>query len=82
MVEGVSALTKLRHENILPLVGITTQFDSRVSLVSKWMDNGNARKYVQNVDVDPSALVCTWEHIPFLDENTTKMFVLMKHVHW
>ena len=58
MVEGVSALTKLRHENILPLVGITTQFDSKLSLVSEWMENGNSRQYVKNVDIDPSPLVC------------------------
>jgi len=58
MVAGVSALIKIRHENILPILGVTTKFYSRVSLVSEWMDNGNAREYVQNGDVDPSPLVC------------------------
>jgi len=58
MVVGVSALIKIRHENILPILGVTTKFHSRVSLVSKWMENGNAREYVQNGDVDPNPLVC------------------------
>ena len=77
MVEAVSTLTKLHHENIHPLVGITTQFDSKISLVSKWMENGNAHEYVQSVDVDPtsSLLVCrNTSHFP--DDNATKIFYL------
>lgn len=66
---------KIRHKNILPLVGITTQFDNKVSLVSKWMDNGNAREYVQNVDVDPSRLVCM-NTSPLPDENATTVSYL------
>ncbi|KIM56943.1 hypothetical protein SCLCIDRAFT_1219977 [Scleroderma citrinum Foug A] len=49
--------SKLRHENILPLLGITTKFDHTVSIVSPWMGRGNAHDYVQNRDVDPHPLL-------------------------
>ncbi|KAL4078968.1 kinase-like domain-containing protein [Scleroderma yunnanense] len=57
MVEGVFALTKLDHENILTFFGITTELDGTVSLVSEWMAKGNAHEYVQNCDVDPEPLL-------------------------
>ncbi|KAL4078972.1 kinase-like domain-containing protein [Scleroderma yunnanense] len=57
MVDGVHALTKLRHENIVPLLGVTTKFDGKISLVSEWMEKGNAHEYVQNCDVDPGPLL-------------------------
>ena len=53
----VHAWSKLSHKNILPLLGITTDFDWTVSIVSAWMDNGNAHQYVQNDTVDPRPLV-------------------------
>lgn len=49
--------SKLRHENILPLFGITTKFDQTVSIVSPWMGKGNAHDYVQNRGVDPRPLL-------------------------
>lgn len=48
---------KLRHANILPLLGITTQFNSTVSIVSRWMEKGNAHDYVQDSNNDPRPLV-------------------------
>jgi len=50
--------SKLDHENVLPLLGITTAFDHTVSMVSLWMEAGNAFDYVQNKDIDPRPLVC------------------------
>ena len=65
MVEAVHALTKLRHENILALSGITTNFNGKVSLVSEWMQRGNTLEYVRNRDVDPRPLVCeNRPHLP------------------
>lgn len=49
--------SKLRHENVLPLLGIATKFDYTVSIVSAWMAPGNARNYVQRQEVDPRPLV-------------------------
>ncbi|KAG6330192.1 hypothetical protein ID866_8899, partial [Astraeus odoratus] len=49
--------SKLEHRNILPLIGITTSFDSTVSIVSKWIASGNARDYVQDKAVDPRPLL-------------------------
>ncbi|KAL4078976.1 kinase-like domain-containing protein [Scleroderma yunnanense] len=57
MVDGVYALTTLRHENILPLLGLTTNFDGKVSLMSEWIERGDAHEYVQNGDVDPGPLL-------------------------
>ena len=50
--------SKLDHPNVLPLIGITTQFDLTVSIVSPWMENGNARDFVHTEFVDPCPLVC------------------------
>ena len=58
MIEGIHALTKLCHENILPLFGITTKFHGKISLVSEWMEKGSAHEFVQSGDIDPHPLVC------------------------
>ncbi|KAI6125658.1 kinase-like domain-containing protein [Pisolithus croceorrhizus] len=49
--------SKLQHENILPLLGVTTDFDCTVSIVSPWMKSGNAFTYVQDKTVDPRPLL-------------------------
>lgn len=57
VLREVHVWSKLCHENVVPLLGITTQFDHTVSIVSEWMDTGNAHVYVQNRDVDPRPLI-------------------------
>ncbi|KAG6331486.1 hypothetical protein ID866_7600 [Astraeus odoratus] len=49
--------SKLVHENVLPLMGITTDFDNTVSIVSRWMVGGNAHDYVQDKAIDPRSLL-------------------------
>ncbi|KAI6017968.1 kinase-like domain-containing protein [Pisolithus microcarpus] len=49
--------SKLQDENILPLFGVTTDFDCTVSIVSPWMNSGNAFSYVQDESVDPRPLL-------------------------
>jgi len=49
--------SKLRHVNVLPVLGITTIFELTPSIVSLWMQNGNAYDYVQDQSVDPRPLV-------------------------
>ena len=49
--------SKLHHYNVLSVLGFTTKFDQTISIVSPWMDRGNAHDYVQNKDVDPRPLV-------------------------
>ncbi|KIM64160.1 hypothetical protein SCLCIDRAFT_661064 [Scleroderma citrinum Foug A] len=56
-IEEVHRLSKLVHENILPLLGITTKFDLTVSLVSPWIRGGNAHDYVQNKAIDPRPII-------------------------
>lgn len=50
--------SKLHHEHILPFLGITTDFDLIVSIVTPWMEKGNAYDYVQDRAIDPRPLVC------------------------
>ncbi|KAI5993357.1 kinase-like domain-containing protein [Pisolithus marmoratus] len=57
ILEEVHICSKLDHENILPVLGITTEFDWAVSVVSPWMDNGDAHNYVKNTAVDPGPLM-------------------------
>ncbi|KIM68492.1 hypothetical protein SCLCIDRAFT_1184336, partial [Scleroderma citrinum Foug A] len=49
--------SKLCHENIVRLLGITTTFDFTVSIVSEWMGKGDAHNYVQNRSIDPRPLL-------------------------
>lgn len=54
---AVALWKSLHHENILPLLGMTTQFDYTISLISEWADKGNAFDYVQDTRVDPRPLL-------------------------
>ncbi|KAG6329386.1 hypothetical protein ID866_9703 [Astraeus odoratus] len=56
-IKEVHLWSKLSHPNVLPLLGITTQFNFTVSIVSRWMGRGNARQYVQHTGVDPRPLI-------------------------
>ena len=57
-LEEVHTWSKLDHPNVLPLIGITTDFEKTVSIVSPWMEKGNARDFVRNESIDPRPLVC------------------------
>lgn len=48
---------KLDHENIIPVLGITTEIDSTLSIVSPWIEQGDARHYVENAAIDPGPLM-------------------------
>ncbi|KAL4068811.1 kinase-like domain-containing protein [Scleroderma yunnanense] len=56
-LKEVHVWSKLRHDNVLQLLGITTEFDLTVSIISPWMDNGNAHDYVQDSRIDPCPLI-------------------------
>lgn len=56
-IDEIRIWTEVKHENIMPLLGITTKFDETVSMVTEWMERGNAHHYVQDVAVDPRPLV-------------------------
>ncbi|KIM61203.1 hypothetical protein SCLCIDRAFT_122635, partial [Scleroderma citrinum Foug A] len=57
-LKEVHAWSKLVHPNVLPLIGITTQFELTVSVVSPWMEKGNARQHVvRDKSVDPRPLI-------------------------
>lgn len=57
VLQEVHTWSKLRHRNVLELLGITTDFDSTVSMVCRWAEQGTAQYYVQNKAVDPRPLV-------------------------
>ncbi|KAI6044497.1 kinase-like domain-containing protein [Pisolithus marmoratus] len=57
VLREVHLWSKLHHENILPLLGITTDFDFTMSIISPWMERGDARRYVQNINIDPRPLI-------------------------
>ena len=56
-MKEVHAWSKLDHPNVLPLIGITTQFDLTVSIISPWVEKGNARDHLRDESVDPRPLV-------------------------
>lgn len=49
--------SKLRHENIVPMFGISKDFECAISIISEWMPMGNAYDYVQNTNNDPRPLL-------------------------
>ncbi|KAI6167283.1 kinase-like domain-containing protein [Pisolithus thermaeus] len=57
VLKEVHLWSKLHHENIVPVLGITTEFDLTLSIVSPWMGMGNAHTYVQNTAIDPRPLM-------------------------
>ncbi|KAI6000342.1 kinase-like domain-containing protein [Pisolithus orientalis] len=48
---------KLRHENVVRMLGISTEFDSTVSIISEWMPLGDAHAYIQDTTNDPRPLL-------------------------
>ncbi|KAI6130888.1 kinase-like domain-containing protein [Pisolithus thermaeus] len=66
----VHVWSKLRHENIVPMLGISTGFDFTVSIISEWISLGNAHNYVQNTENDPRLL---------LEDITSGLYYLHSH---
>ncbi|KAI6130691.1 kinase-like domain-containing protein [Pisolithus croceorrhizus] len=48
--------SKLHHANVVRMPGISTEFDSTISIISEWMPLGNARTYVKTAENDPRPL--------------------------
>ncbi|KAI6042231.1 kinase-like domain-containing protein [Pisolithus marmoratus] len=55
--QEVHLWSKLRHENVVRMLGISTEFESTVSIISEWMPFGNAYDYVQDAENDPRPLL-------------------------
>lgn len=50
--------SKMNHENIHQLLGVI-MFQGRLGMVSRWMEHGNLREYIQNNEsVDRYNLAC------------------------
>jgi len=58
ILSGIYVWWNLAHENVAELLGITTNFDHTISIVSPLVPSGDAFRYVQNPNVDPRPLVC------------------------
>ncbi|KAI6030719.1 kinase-like domain-containing protein [Pisolithus orientalis] len=57
IVREIDIWRKLQHKNIVPVFGVVTKIDFAVSIVSEWMEQGNAFDYVQNETIDPRPLL-------------------------
>jgi len=59
VLREVQILALLQHKNVLPILGIVTEFSgiSGISIVTPWKKKGNAHDYVQNETIDPRSLV-------------------------
>ncbi|KAL4065566.1 kinase-like domain-containing protein [Scleroderma yunnanense] len=57
IVREVHTWSKLHHSDVLPLLGITTKFQCTISIVSAWIDKGNAHSYIQDETIDPRPLI-------------------------
>ncbi|KAJ7343028.1 kinase-like domain-containing protein, partial [Mycena albidolilacea] len=53
----VHTWSKLENSHILPLRGITLDLQRTLSIISPWMVNESAKKYVRSGDVDPRPLL-------------------------
>ena len=54
-VDELRLWSKLRHSNILPLIGYLLE-GNYPSILSEWMENGTARRYVINNDLSVTEL--------------------------
>jgi len=80
--------SKLDHENVIKLLGVTTIFNHSLSLVSPLMSRGNVFDYMgQDPVIDPRPLVCGTSVsylLPFplhhLDPWNSKRTALPTHV--
>ncbi|KAI6013510.1 kinase-like domain-containing protein [Pisolithus marmoratus] len=77
-LDEITIWSQLRHCNITTLLGITTKFDPTVSMVTEWMERGNARDYVNDVVVDPRPLV-RQSQSAMHDDNTVAQFLDIAH---
>ncbi|KAI6044479.1 kinase-like domain-containing protein [Pisolithus marmoratus] len=57
ILREVHLWSKLRHENVVRMIGISTEFGSTISIVSDWMALGDAHSYVKNEENDPRPLL-------------------------
>ncbi|KIM61268.1 hypothetical protein SCLCIDRAFT_912632 [Scleroderma citrinum Foug A] len=57
LLKEVHVWSKLDHENVIKLLGLTAAFNHTLSIVSPLMSRGNAFDYVQDPDVDPRPLI-------------------------
>ena len=64
-----------------PSCPTTTKFDWTVSIVSPWMENGNAHDYVQDEAIDPCPLVSV-HHRGGIYLNTTQIVGIAKGLHY
>ena len=57
-LEQIRRVGRLRHPNVLPLLGVTMTKNQFV-MVSEWMENGNINQFVKaHADADRLKLVC------------------------
>ncbi|KAI6001248.1 WD40-repeat-containing domain protein [Pisolithus albus] len=57
ILREVHLWSKLRHDNVVRMIGISTEFGSTISIVSDWMALGDSHSYIQNVENDPRPLL-------------------------
>ncbi|KAL4066207.1 kinase-like domain-containing protein, partial [Scleroderma citrinum] len=57
ILREVHTWSKPHHNHIQPFLGITTDFDMTMSIVTLWVEKGHAHEYVQDRAIDPRPLI-------------------------
>jgi len=71
----------LRHQNVLPLLGVTME-EKLFVMVSDWMENGNINEFVKRrVDADRLGLVCPSFKILLATNDDNDMIVVAQRHH-
>lgn len=72
--EELRIWSKLNHPHILPLIGYTLQADGYPCLISEWMENGPALKYLKQCSSYDVLSVVSYKFVPLqiLTDNPSK----------
>jgi serine/threonine protein kinase len=79
----LSIWQRLNHENVVPLLGITSDFGRYMSLVSPWLDHGSLSHYLRQFQ-DTLGIIHRLQLVspPYIIHNFTRFIIFLRLLKW